>query len=331
MYIPIQFSDEVFKDIDIEGIKPIYQISNYGKVINKITGQQLSQQYTDDGYCRVGLATIDGRPIHFLVHRLVMLTFHPIENPEAFEVNHMQGVKNDNHDLELEWTTGAENRAHAERLCLNHNFAENHSKAVFTNDQVKIICEDLAVGKPFEEIYKDIGETDCKDLRRSVECILKRKAWNSISKDYIFAEYRNMRNLFNDTQVHVICEMLSTGASYKDILIRLGYDILAMPQNDLQNFCDTISNIRSGRYYKEISKNYTLDSTKGRYDQKMSNTNVEKICRFLEDGMKAKEILAQFGITKENTESRQYDSLTHFISRIKNRKQFTDISSKYNF
>lgn len=331
MYNPMLALDEVFKDICIPDILPVYQISNYGTVINKTTGHQISQHYTEDGYCRVSLRSIYGTSILFLVHRLVMMTFHPIENPELFEVNHIYGIKNDNRDIMLEWTTGEENRLHAQRMNLNKNYAENHSKAVFTNDQVRIICEGLSRGRSFDEIQSEIGYTNCKDFRRSVEGILDGKVWKSISKDYVFAEYPNRRNMFTDEQAHLICKMLSSGAGYKDIAIALGYDINKMDSKELSDFSDNISNIRTGRYYSNISSQYSFDNSKSRYDQKLSNDDIELVCKLLESGKSTKDILYTLGYTKKNTSSKEYDSLSHFISRIRNRRQFTSISSKYNF
>lgn len=166
------FNNEVFLDINLPDIVPIYAISNYGTVINKTTGNPLSMAYTEDGYLRVGLSNIYGKTSHFLVHRLVMMTFHPIENPERFEVNHLKGVKIDNRDTELEWTTGLENMRHAFAIGLNNNIRENHSKAVINNEQAKIICECLSNGIPMKEIASRIGYTESRDIIRLIKIYL---------------------------------------------------------------------------------------------------------------------------------------------------------------
>ena len=76
MILPIQFNDEIYKDITIDGVQPYYQVSNYGAVINKITGRQLSQAIMNCGYARVRLAMKDGSSKCFLVHKTTNKTKH---------------------------------------------------------------------------------------------------------------------------------------------------------------------------------------------------------------------------------------------------------------
>ena len=332
MIHPVIFNDEIFKDINIEGIAPIYSISNYGTVINKLTGRQLSASITDDGYARIGLRTINGGSNQFLIHRIVMMTFHPVANQNELEVNHLYGVKLDNRDTQLEWTTTLENSHHAFNTGLNNNIRENHAKALLTNDQVHLICKGLSEGKSFNEIKIDIGETPVKDIDRAIRCIKDRKAWTSISKDYIFKEYPNKRNLFTDDEVVIICKLLESGTGFRDILIQLGFDINAMSTTDLQNMCDIIGDIRNGNRYKHISKNFNISYSKiMRYDQKFNYDQIHFICKCLEDGIKTSEILNKLGIFKDIMSEKEYDGYRHFISRVKTRKIFTNISNNYNF
>jgi hypothetical protein len=69
----------------------------------------------------------------YYVHRLVALYYIP--NPDKKEqVNHINGVKDDNNISNLEWTTRSENMIHAYK-----SLGIRHSRAVFTDDQVRRI------------------------------------------------------------------------------------------------------------------------------------------------------------------------------------------------
>lgn len=330
MYNPIIFNSEVFKPITIQDIAPYYAISNYGTVINTNTNMQLSAALTNDGYLRVSLHTVDGHIKHFLVHRLVMLTFHPISNPDEMQVNHMEGIKIDNRDEHLEWVTGPENIRHAFRTGLNNNIRENHSKAILSNEQVHYICKCLSEGMDFRDIENSIDVISI-NKRELIRSIYERKSWITISRDYTFYDYGNRRNLFTEDQAKTICELLSSGHNYLEILTELGYDINSMSKIELQNMNDVISNIRVGRYYSNISKNYTFNSDKRTYNQKFTSDEVHKVCKFLQDGIKSVDIARNLGYNKESMDYKDYRSILGAINRIKRRIQYTDISKNYNF
>ena len=80
-----------------------YEVSNLGRFRNKET-KIIYEGTISNGYQRV---FIHSRP--FLLHRLVKQSFDPIENPEIWTVDHINGKRTDNRLENLRWTTGDEN------------------------------------------------------------------------------------------------------------------------------------------------------------------------------------------------------------------------------
>lgn len=102
---------EIYKDIKHY---PKYQVTSWGRVINKETMRFLAQDETPKGYLRVDLINDNGRK-HFKVHRLVAEAFIP--NPYGKpQVNHIDGNPANNSVTNLEWVTNKENYEHARLL-----------------------------------------------------------------------------------------------------------------------------------------------------------------------------------------------------------------------
>ena len=104
--------EEIWKDID--GF-PNYQVSDWGRVRNKVTDKILHLQKRKNGYIKVGLWE-NGEEYTRDVHRLVAITF--LGNHEGLVVNHINGKKDDNRLTNLEWCTYKENMQHAMRTGL---------------------------------------------------------------------------------------------------------------------------------------------------------------------------------------------------------------------
>lgn len=94
---------------------PRIKVSNKGNVASCKRGAcyLLKVGYNNRGYQRV--AAVHGSPEY--VHRIVAETW--IDNPNHYkEVNHINGNKNDNRVVNLEWTTRSQNIRHAYRTGL---------------------------------------------------------------------------------------------------------------------------------------------------------------------------------------------------------------------
>jgi hypothetical protein len=106
--------NEIYKDI--KGYEGLYQISNFGNVKSfncKMYKQGfiMNQSLNHKGY-KVAYFVKNRKKKTISVHRLVALNF--INNPgNKPQVNHINGIKHDNHYSNLEWATNSENMKHA--------------------------------------------------------------------------------------------------------------------------------------------------------------------------------------------------------------------------
>jgi len=106
-----QIIDEVIESVVEEEWRPIvgyeglYEVSNLGRVKGLKCGKILKPSPNKNGYLCLHLYN-KGRN-RFRVHRLVLLTFLPID--EIKEVNHKNHIKTDNRLCNLEWCSRSEN------------------------------------------------------------------------------------------------------------------------------------------------------------------------------------------------------------------------------
>lgn len=91
---------------------PRYSVSNLGRVRNDITGKILKGSHNPDGYMQVKLTKKKHESKYIRVHRLVAQAFIP--NPENKpQVNHIDGIRDNNIVTNLEWVTNKENSIHS--------------------------------------------------------------------------------------------------------------------------------------------------------------------------------------------------------------------------
>jgi len=140
---------EIWKEI--KGYEGLYKVSNYGKVKRLIGYHCRQERYVSshinhDGYLRVSLSK-DGKAKIHEVSRLVCFAFcPPPQNWKQDEVNHKDGLKQNNYFENLEWCSRTENSWHAHNI-LNKQNGENGSKAILTREQVNEIRKLLNEGK----------------------------------------------------------------------------------------------------------------------------------------------------------------------------------------
>lgn len=99
-----------------------YEVSNYGNIRSRLNNSgKISKDYrsikaitTEKGYKRAPIRK-NKKPRMWFVHRLVLLAF--VGNiPKDMEVNHINGIKDDNRLDNLEYVTHSENEKHKYRI-----------------------------------------------------------------------------------------------------------------------------------------------------------------------------------------------------------------------
>jgi hypothetical protein len=113
-----------------------YAISNIGNLKSLKYGKEklLKLQKDEKGYLKANLL-INGKAVRCRIHRLVAMAFIPnTENKE--QVNHINGVKDDNRVENLEWATNLENIRHAYKNNLIDRSGVKNSHAKLSESQV---------------------------------------------------------------------------------------------------------------------------------------------------------------------------------------------------
>ena len=147
--VELDLSDEVW--VPIIGYEDAYMVSSCGQVksldrmvphvnkdgsvvLHRKKGKLLTPIKSGQGYLVVG---IEGR--HHRIHRLVATAF--IENPNELPlVNHMDGVKGNNHVSNLQWATYTDNIVHAyENKLRVQSSGIDHFRAKLSWDDVRYL------------------------------------------------------------------------------------------------------------------------------------------------------------------------------------------------
>ena len=119
----------------------------------RITMNPTCGAMTSHGYMSVYLRGGRDNEVKGYVHRLVAFAFIP--NPENKpEINHKNGIRNDNRVENLEWVTGLENKLHRSRV-LGLEIGEKHHAAKLTNADIPVIRARAASGETYASIAKD--------------------------------------------------------------------------------------------------------------------------------------------------------------------------------
>jgi len=141
------------------------------------------------------------------------------------------------------------------------------------------------------------------------------------SKNNIKRGEDNINSSLTNDQVYKICNMLQENKSYSEILFNIGME-------DSDNNRDTVGNIKRGITYKNISKQFNLSNANAKSSKYDINT-IRDICRYIFNGYDYIKIAEL--INEDISDINKKKSFYEFIRLIKNRKNYKDISSEYNW
>ena len=175
---PIKFVEKKTLPIEMDGVKDgLYFISNNGVVVNN-RQKIIKPMKINTGYYTYRLYSghpNPGKYKHVLVHRLVMQTFNPIDNPEEMTVNHKDCDKSNNYEYNLEWATQKENNEH--KNIVYNKYGSNIYNSKFTKDQLPTIVNEINKGTPYSQILNKIGVEDTENNRDYVGNIKRGKTY----------------------------------------------------------------------------------------------------------------------------------------------------------
>lgn len=195
---------EVFRAVTPEvlpGVRMMYCVSNYGRVVNSHTNRILKQQISVSGYPEVMFCLDNAKLKLMRVHRIEMLTFNPVPNSDELQVNHIDGNKQNNIITNLEWVSPSENIKHAYNTGLatpNVQYGEANHFAKITKDQAVQICYMLQEDNyTMDQIAQLVGTT-----YGIVKAIKYGECWQEVSKHFTFTRKLQAAD---DECIHILC------------------------------------------------------------------------------------------------------------------------------
>lgn len=177
-------STEISERRAIPGFDGRYEMDEQGTVYAMFPfrdwpiGRTIKNRVHPQGYVTTGLSQ-NGRTVNRTVHRLLMLTFRPIENSRQFDVNHIDGNKQNNNLSNLEWLTHKANIQHAHKVldawAVNQTRGEHMNTAKLIPDQVREIRALHQMGITRGQLAQQYGVT-----RENIRAIVLRMTWTHV-------------------------------------------------------------------------------------------------------------------------------------------------------
>ena len=235
-------------------IVPGYYISNFGRIYSITYNRLLSQCRDQWGYFRVTITLPNGKTCYTGVHKLTLMSFHPIVENDIHFAHHLDGVKDHNFVGNLDWATVSENTRHALDTGLANCKCENNSRSVLTNEQVHVICKMMEDGFTNSEILDEIGYyyygKERNKMAAIIRLIRRGQDYLDIAKQYDIPGINGIVTYPLDYAV-TVCNVLTDGNDYT---IEEVCDILGITLENRKMFTNYIDDLIKGNTATYITR-----------------------------------------------------------------------------
>lgn len=244
----------IYKDIEfVDGYKIYgnYIISEHGIIENYNTGEVLKENIKNAGYKYVRLPIDENNnKRNFYVHRVMLNTYDPIDNPNDYVVDHIDLDRGNNNIYNLRWLTQKENIHHSIK---QGTFTQHKDQGVLTDDDVHYICRGLEKGLNPMDLYPKFKD---KVELTTIQKIKTGTIHKGIYANYDIHHRKNKYKYNWKSMVVSVCDLLEKNLTTREIADTLNFDTSETLER--QKFWKFVKRIREKESYVNISENYNF-------------------------------------------------------------------------
>jgi len=175
--------------------------SKSGRIWRENRNKIVHGTYDKDGYLHLSILISKNKKKHLKNHRVICMIFHPESYNDELQVNHINGIKDDNRAENLEWCTNLENIKHSCITGLSPAFK-------YPDEIIHKMCKMLKYeNKSMVEVSKELNIP----LRVISSIVVNKSSRQDIAKVYEpFPDtiYIRIQDNHSDEIIHKMCKML---------------------------------------------------------------------------------------------------------------------------